>query len=34
MNSYVVKGDCPYGDGFASEKIANILLEELSIKIQ
>ena len=30
MNSYQVKGSCPYGDGFASRKIADILLQEIN----
>jgi UDP-N-acetylglucosamine 2-epimerase len=32
INSYQVKGECPYGDGYSSEKIANILLTEFNIK--
>jgi UDP-N-acetylglucosamine 2-epimerase (non-hydrolysing) len=32
MNSYQVKGDCPYGDGFASEKVAKIIKEHLTYK--
>lgn len=34
INSHQVKGECPYGDGKASQKISNILLKEFNIKLK